>query len=129
MVDAHTVVRAFLLADGDLVALVDDRVYAGRDVPPVGYTPDDGPCVVFKVRGGAPDYPDALLNPSLQFKCYGSDEVEAYQTYRAVYDALQNGHNASILHAESEVLGQLLREPDTEWVYALAFFVVQIRQT
>lgn len=53
MVDLHDVIRRFLLVHAALRGLVDERVYAGRNVPPVGYKPgDDGPCVTFRVRGG-----------------------------------------------------------------------------
>ena len=128
MIDAHKVIREFLLDNAALVALAAERVYAGRDVPPVGYKPDDGACVVFKLRGGRPDYGDALLDPSVQFKCYGATEALAYQVYRAVYDAVHNGTGAGVLHAESETLGQVLSEPDTGWYFALAYFTFMLRQ-
>jgi len=129
LVDPHTTIRTFLAADATLTALTSTRIYAGRDVPPKGYKPSDGACVVFRVRGGAPDYDDALLNPSVQFKVYGEDEVAAFAVYQALYDRLHNGYSATILHAESEVLGQLLEEPDTEWRFVLAYFLVQIKQS
>lgn len=133
MIDVHTTVRTFLLADDGLTALVNTRVFAGRNEPPAGYTPGgDGPCVTFKARGGAGtyrgrDYEDALLIPSMQFKCYGASEVEAFQVYRALADALHGGHGASILHAEEAGFGQLLEEPDIEWRFVLSFFDVMVR--
>lgn len=129
MIDPHTVIRDYLLLDADLVGLVGNRVYAGRDVPPVGYAPGDGPCVTFRVRGGEPDYDDALLNPSVQFKCYAPDEPSSYEVYRALYDHLHNGQAAGIAHAESEVLGQLLEEPETDWHFVLAYFRVMLRKS
>ena len=129
MVDPHTTIRTFLVADATLIALTGSRIYAGRDVPPKGYKPSDGACIVFRVRGGGPDYDDALLNPSVQFKVYAEDELDAYTAYRALYDRLHNGYSVAILHAESEVLGQLLEEPDTEWRFVLAYFLVQIKQS
>ena len=130
MIDLHAEVEAFLSVTGTtLEGLVADRIYAGRTVPPPGYELSDGPCVVFRVRGGGPDYDDALLIPSVQFKMYGSSEESAFEVYRALYDRLHNGHDDSILHAESEVLGQLLEESDTQWPYVLAFFTVMVRQT
>jgi hypothetical protein len=128
VVDPHSVVREFLLTGAALRDLVGERIYAGRDVPVVGYKPEDGPCVAFRVRGGGPDYEDALLNPSVQFKCYAGNEVEAYAAYGALYDHLHNGHGAGILHAEIETLGELLEEPETEWHFVLTFFIIQIRQ-
>lgn len=134
MIDVHTTVRTFLLANEGLAALVPAaRVFAGRNEPPPGYAPgSDGPCVTFKVRGGAGayrgrDYEDALLVPSMQFKCYGTSEVEAYQVYRALADALHGGRGASVLHAEEAGIGQPLEEPDTEWRFVLSFFDVMVR--
>lgn len=129
MVDLHAIVRAYLLTDATLVGLIGSRLYAGRDVPPVGYKPDDGACITFKVRGGGPDYDDALLNPSVQLKCYAESEAEAWALYRALYDHLHNAHTASILHAESDALGQLLEEPDTKWIFVLTFFTVMVKQS
>lgn len=128
MIDAHAVILEYLEAQAGLVGLTDSRIYAGRDTPPVGYKPDDGVCVTFRVRGGNPDYEDALLIPSVQFKCYASSEADAWALYRTLYDAVHNGNNAEVLHAESEVLGQLLEEPDTQWVFVLGFFVFMLRQ-
>jgi hypothetical protein len=132
MIDVHTTVRTFLLANAGLTDLVNTRVFAGRNEPPPGYTPGDGPCVTFKARGGAGpyrgrDYEDALIVPSMQFKCYGASEVEAYQVYRALADALHGRHGASILHAEEAGVGQPLEEPDTEWRFVLSFFDVMVR--
>lgn len=112
----------------ELADLVGSRIFAGRDVPPVGYVPADGDCIVFKVRGGGPDYDDALLNPSVQFKCYSTDEVNAYALYRTLYDHLHNGTSSAILHAESETLGQILEEPETEWYFVLSYFTIMTRR-
>lgn len=128
MVDLHTTIRSYLILSSDLTDLVGTRIYAGRDVPPVGYVPADGDCIVFKVRGGGPDYDDALLNPSVQFKCYSTGEVDAYNLYRTLYDHLHNGKSSMILHAESETLGQILEEPETEWYFVLSYFTVTIRR-
>lgn len=130
MVDVHAVLLAFLESE-----LSDVEIYAGRSEPPSGYRLTDGDCIVFRARGGGPDYDDALLIPSVQFKCYGVDgnkessEIESFELYRSLYDALHNGHNSGILYAESETLGQLLDEPETGWHYVLAHFRVMIRQS
>ena len=128
MIDAHTTIRAFLLTHAPLAALVGTRLYAGRDVPPVGYQPLAGPCITFKVRGGGPDYEDALLNPSVQFKCYDDTEAESYDLYRTLYEAAHNGYSATVLHAATETLGQVLSEPDTGWYFTLAYFKFMLRQ-
>ena len=128
MIEPHGLIRAFLADDAALVALVGTGIYAGRDVPPPDVTPGDGDCLVFKIRGGNTHYDDALIYPSVQFKAYATSEVGAYAVYRALRDALHNGHDSNILHAEEEGLGQPLEEPDTEWRYVLAFFTVLLRQ-
>jgi len=127
MIDPHATIRTFLAAQSDITDLTGARIYAGRDVPPEGYTPADGACVVFKVRGGGRDYEDALLIPSAQFKCYGATEQAAYACYRALADVLHGGYSATILYAEEEGMAALLEEPGTDWIYALAFFFVLIR--
>lgn len=132
MIDVQSAIRAVVVADSGLTALVNTRVFAGRDVPPTGTTPGDGACLTFKVRGGAGafrgrDYEDALIVPSVQFKCYGASELAAYQVYRALVDALHNAHDGTVLHAEETGVGQPLEEPDTEWRFVLSFFEVMVR--
>lgn len=129
MIDALALIRTHLLANTALAALVSTRVYAGRDVPPPGYKPSDGAAITFKLRGGQPDYDDALLNPSVQFRCYGATELAADVCYRALYDALHNAHGASVLHGEIEIAGQSLEEPETAWPFVLAYFTVMLRQS
>lgn len=128
MADLHSQIRAYLVLSSDLTDLVGSRIYAGRNVPPVGYKPNDGDCITFLIRGGAADYDDALLNPSVQFKCYSTREIDAWALYWTVYDHLQNGTSSTILHAESETLGQILEEPGTEWYFVLAHFTIMIRR-
>ena len=127
MIDPYTTVRAFLAGKSALTTLTGSRLYAGQDVPPPGYNPDDGQAITFRVRGGTRDYDDAILIPSMQFKCYGDTETTAYQCYRALVDALHNGHNVTINHAEEETFGQSLEEPDTEWHFVLCFFTIMLR--
>lgn len=122
MIDVSAQVRAYLVSVPQLAALVGSRIYAERDVPPSGYRPSQGGAIVFKVRGGLPDYSESQLNPSLQFKCYGIDEAAAGAVYRALYESLRRKANGYFKSAQVEVLGQTLREPQTEWVYVLAFW-------
>jgi NADPH:quinone reductase-like Zn-dependent oxidoreductase len=132
MIDVHSAILTVLEADAPLVALVNTRVFAGRDVPPPRTTPGGGACLTFKVRGGAGayrgrDYEDALIVPSVQFKSYAASELAAYTVYRALVDALHNGHDGTVLHAEEAGVGQPLEEPDTEWRFVLSFFDVMVR--
>ena len=132
MRDVHSAIRTLLVADSGLTALVNTRVFAGRDVPPPGTAPGDGACLTFRVRGGAGgyrgrDYEDALIVPSVQFKCYAASEIKAFEVYRALVDALHNGHDGTVLHAEEAGVGQPVEEPGTEWRFVLSFFEVMVR--
>ena len=130
MIDAGDAIRDHLVANAALYALVGVRVYAERDVPPPGYKPAaSGPCVCVKVRGGLPHPSDALLEPSVQVKCYGADETEANQVYRALYGALHNGGSGVVRWGQCEVLGQTLTERDTGWPFVLSFYKLWIDNT
>ena len=127
MIDIHATLLGYLQ-----VRMADVLIFAGRSVPPDSWQLEDGSCIVFRVRGGFADYSDALLVPSVQFKCYGvrsgeSSEVESDALYRRLYDELHNGRGVSITHAESEALGELLSEPDTGWHYVLCAFQAMVR--
>jgi hypothetical protein len=128
MIDPYAKLMTLLEADTALVVLCDDRIYAGRDVPPKGYNPGDGSAVTFRIRGGFGfDEEDAILTPSFQFKCYGSTELAAMTCYRTLVDALHNGYSADVLRGIQESVGQLLEESGTEWPFVLVFFTVHIR--
>jgi len=130
LVDVLDVVRDFLIADTTGVyALTGNRIYAGRDVPPVGYALDDGACMTLRLRGGSMPYEDPHYNASVQVKCYGATEYAAETLYRAVYDRLHMGKSTTILHSECEILGQQLEEPGTQWFFTLAYFLVMVRNS
>lgn len=134
MNDAATAIRNYLLADSALAALVGTRIYAERTVPPPdAYSPADGPCVVFRARGGRILAQGSVMAPSVQIKCYGGagtsttpSEMSANAVYRALYDAIERGDGFSgggngVKSCAMEVLGQTLSEPDTGWVFVLTF--------
>lgn len=125
MIDPLALIRVFLAAE--LSGTVGTRIYAGRDNPPEGYTPSDGKAIAFKARNIEPDYDDALVIFDGQFKCFGATEIDANVCYRALYDALQNGHSSTILHAETSGGGVSLEDPETGWFYVLAYFEVMLR--
>lgn len=124
MIDIEATVRTYLLSVPGVTALTGTRIYAGRDVPPVGYQPSDGGAICFKVRGGSLNYPAVHADSSLQFKCYGASEVAAAGVYRALVDALQDARTNTILSSQLEILGQHLEEPETQWRFVLAFFQI-----
>ena len=126
MIDIPAQILSHLQADAPLVALVGSRLWAESDFPPAGYTPADGPGIAFKLRGGAADY-IPMHRPSVQFKCYGANEVTAWQCYRGLVDALHERPGANVRWGQSEIYGQTLREPDSGWLFVLAFFSLWIR--
>ena len=125
MIDAEAEIREFLVADATLATVMDTRIYAGTDVPAVGYTPAAGPCICFKVRGGSITTQQRdLLSASVQFKCYGATEIEANECSRALFDALDQGRGGTMRWAYAEGLGQLLQdsERDKNWWFVLMFY-------
>jgi hypothetical protein len=126
VVDASKAILDYLLAQPGLTNVVEGRIYAEVDTPPPGYTPADGQAICFKTRGGIQDYEGAILMPSVQFKCYGASEFEANEAYRALCDALNDKASYAIKYARLEALGVTLREPDTDWIYVLAFFSILV---
>jgi hypothetical protein len=130
MTDPAAAIRAYLLTDADLTALVSTRIWAERSTPIPGYTPAVGGAVCVTVRGGQPSYSDALLCPSIQVKAYGATEALANAVYRAVFAALHNAHAGTVRWGQCDVLGQTLSEPGTgsgtEWPFVLSFFTMWV---
>lgn len=122
MNDPNIVVYNFLKAH------LSEILYAGLDVPPEGYKPSSGRAIVFKTRGGLPSYEDERQWASLQFKCYGTTPLDAMTGYKNLYNTLNQSSGSLILHAECEILGQPLHEPETNWPIVLTYFNVMVRQ-
>lgn len=121
MIDTLATLRTYLIDQPALYALTAERIFAST-TPPPGYKPSDGPAVLFNVRGGGQDYSSKVLNPSLQFRCYGLNQSLAIQTDRALYDALNDRACGNIKITRLETPGQLLTEPDTGWWFVLSFY-------
>jgi hypothetical protein len=123
-------IRDYLLTCADLTALVGTRIWAERSTPIPGYTPAAGGAVCVTVRGGQPDYSDALLKPSIQVKSYGATEVEANAVYRAVFAALHGARAGTVRWGQCDVLGQTLTEAGTgsgtEWPFVLSYYSMWI---
>jgi hypothetical protein len=123
VVDAHANIRAYLLTVSAITALTSTRIYVSAAfVAPKGYHPTQGGAIVFKMRGGESAVRNSHVHPSMQFKCYGLTELAASALGRALYDAFNDVGNQYFKSAEVEVLGQLLEEPDTGWVFDLSFY-------
>jgi hypothetical protein len=123
MIDAPKALRDALLSVAAVSAEFGTRIYPESPTPPNGYKPSIGTCLCFKARGGQPHpHTDAVLRPSVQFKLYGATEIDAQRAYRVLFDALRTLKTTSVMGAEAETLGTTLREPDTGWVFVLAFY-------
>jgi hypothetical protein len=127
MTDEAAVLRSELEDDDVLVDLIGTRLWAETDVPASGYKPADGAAICFRLRGGSDDYTDALQHASFYFKCYGATPLLAKGCYRALHAALQNLQASLIKWARREMIGQLLAEPETGWLYVLTAYKVMIQ--
>ncbi len=124
MTDAPGALLEYLQAQPSLVALVGRRIWAEATNPAAGYKPTQGAALCFAVRGGGPDYSDALLVPRVQFQCYGRDEDQAQALYRALYSVLHGTGGGAVQYARCDALGQQLADPETGWLFVLTYFRV-----
>lgn len=121
MIDAQGVVRAFVAGRPGVSAVAGGRVYAEVDLPEQ-YAIADGPAVLLGIRGGAPSYDDNHLETSVQMRCYGATQTEAWRMYRALYDAVHGKSGTGVQRARCAVVGQLVRDPETMFYYVITFF-------
>lgn len=123
MIDINQRILTFLLTVSPITTLTGtQRLYPGRDIPPKEYQPQLGQALVWKVRGGQTDYSNSQLNPSVQFKSYGATEVAAMTLDRALFDAFDRPATGLFKSVQVEVLGQLIEEPQTNWISVLSFY-------
>jgi hypothetical protein len=125
MIDVDATAVGLARSDAALVTEVSDRIYGGG-TPPVDYDPAYGGAVCLASRGGPTRY-DNLLSVSIQAKCYGPTAVEAWETYKFIYDALHEKSNGTVTFSQSEGIGQALVEPGTGRDYVLAYFRMTMR--
>lgn len=87
--DTNSIIREYLVNQPTLTAEVGTRIYCPR-------LPENTilPAISFFTRGGiSTPYIPGIINPSVQFDCWGNDPIEARQVYRALYDNLQGIQN------------------------------------
>ena len=131
--DAVAIVRAWLVAEATLTAVVAQRVYAPR--LPEGATL---PALSLFIRGGLSNpHIEPIVEPSFQFDCWGSSAIEARSVYTALYATLQGIQNETILvgadtyrilSAVEEVQGQDVQDVDPLGYHrVLAFFNIMIQ--
>lgn len=123
MIDIDAKIRALLVSKPAITAIFGNRVYAARSLP-VGYMPDQGPALLFNVRGGGQEYSSQAYAPSVQIRVYAATEGAARQASRAVYDAINDvqARGFAYIRMESGTLPTLLDEPVTNWPYVLSYY-------
>lgn len=124
MIDAGVAIRTSLLTQTTLTSVISTRLWSESNTPGDGYIPAQGGGIAFKVRGGGTMYHNGLINPSVQFKCYGDGLVAANTVYRALFDTLHDKAFGSIRGAYCEILGQTAIEPELQWPYVLTYFKI-----
>ena len=125
MVDIEKSIRDYLVGTTvyDLTAA---RVHANTSLP-AGYTPADGPALLFAVRGGGQDYTSQVYAASVQFQAYAATPAECRALDRRLYEQLNDVKAGAILFARLEQLGQLLTEPQTDWPFVLSYYQIMVR--
>ena len=130
--DTNKIIRDYLITQTDLTDLVGGanfRIYCPR-------LPENAilPAVSFFTRGGITNpHIEKIVSPSVQFKCWADNAIDAREVYRALFSALQGIQmvtvgSYSILSAREEVQGQDLQDVDIQGYFnVLTFFEVMIR--
>jgi len=125
--DETLAVLTLLQAQAALTAVTSTRIWADLDTPPAEYKPAQGVGICFKVRAGSDGNPIVLVHPSFQFKIYGASEVACRAAARTLHDNFNEKSDANILTVYREVMPVTLKEPDTNWTFALVFYKVMVR--
>jgi len=134
--DTNVIIRNYLVTQTALTALIggaNPRIYCPR-------LPENAvlPAISFFTRGGLTNpHIEKIVSPSVQFKCWADNPIDAREVYRALFSALQgiqminvvvSGTTYSILSAREEVQGQDLVDADIQGYFnVLTFFEVMIR--
>lgn len=125
MVDLEAEIRAYLVTKATLTTLTGTRIYADANLPAT-YKPSDGGALLFTIRGGPQDYTGKVPRPSLQFRSYGMTAAIARQVDRALNDVLNDKQFGKVKWVRQTVLGQPLKDPETNWDFVLSFYEAQI---
>lgn len=121
-VDPIKGVRALLLADTDVAALVGDSVY-GAEIPETLSASMPVAAIVLKPAGG-PSRPGGGYQQfgavRVDVVCYGETLKQSWSVYLAVYTALQDlrrgVYDGVLLHsADPSSKGVTARDPVTQW--------------
>jgi hypothetical protein len=120
----------FLLADVELEALVETRIWGGVSMPPRGanYKPSKGAAICLQSIGGRDDYTDLLRHEPVQFKCYAASRAKADDLAGVLHGALQGERTSNMMWARRTITPRVLAEPETEWIFAFTQYSVMIHQ-
>jgi len=116
-------VRAFLLADADLAAIVGTRVFVG-ELPESEIEQMPRATVQLEPGGGMGNANQLYGDPRIDFYCYGDSPRVAWQVYRALHAALKDLQREvfaeTLLHwARESAMGALGRDPEKDWPVTL----------
>jgi len=130
--DVNSIVRKYLAADPGLIGIVGNRIFCPR-------LPENTtlPALALFVRGGSSTpYIPPVVDPSIQFDCWGKSPIEARSVYTTLYEALQGIQNVAVVigidtyyikSAIEEVQGQDVQSVDFPNYYrVISFFRVKI---
>lgn len=133
--DAIAGLRAFLLADPDVAALVSGRVFGGELAGAEAASMPRKAIVVARAGGpgaigkGYQRYGDI----GVELRCYGETPHSADQLWRRAYPALKQLarviEDGCLIHWAKLGGGPMaLRDPDTDWPFTLASFQVLVAE-
>ena len=133
--DLLAIIRAYLVGQATLTAIVGQRIYAPR--LPEGVTL---PAIGYFIRGGSSNpYVPPHVEPSVQFDCWADSAIGARAVYGALYEVLQGVQNQDVviapntyrlLSAIEETQGQDIQTVDYPNYYrVMTFYRIMIQTT
>lgn len=124
-VDWRKELRDYLMAQARLTMLTSSRIYAAPWLP-TNYKPSDGAALLYTSRGGGEDYSSGTLRVSVQFRAFGLTQNDAIAVDKALWTVLNDKPKAGtcMKMARLEVPGQILLDPDTEWIFSLIYYQI-----
>jgi hypothetical protein len=130
LTDPTLTLLEFLLAQPELVELLDNRIWVDT-VLPDGYHVDDGPALLISSRNAIRMGQGTvkLIPISAQFISYGATQEHAWIAPGLLYHILEEEQrrSATIRSASAETIGQMLpRDPETGWPAILSYYEITI---
>jgi hypothetical protein len=82
--------------------------------------------LLYTSRGGGEDYSSATLRVSVQFRSFGLTQNDAIAVDKALWTVLNDKpkEGTCMAMARLEVPGQILLDPDTQWIFCLSYYQV-----